>query len=58
LWAAEKERERVGPAGVGRKGKGGREERGFEFFFLKILFKFIFFKLSNFNQTRNHAFES
>jgi hypothetical protein len=38
----------VGP--VGRKGREG-------FLFLK-LFSNSFFKLSNFNQTRNHAFES
>jgi hypothetical protein len=44
-------RERDGPAGKRERGK----EKGFSFL---ILFKFIFFKLSNFNQTRNHAFES
>jgi hypothetical protein len=41
-WAAREERER-----------GERKM----IFFKKTLFKFIF-KLSNFNQTRNHAFES
>jgi hypothetical protein len=60
-WLAgcgKREGERVGAAGVGRKGKGEREERGFEFFFFKKIFSNSFFKLSNFNQIRNHAFES
>jgi hypothetical protein len=37
-----------------------RRERGEgeRVFFLKKLFSNSFFKLSNFNQTRNHAFES
>jgi hypothetical protein len=43
--------------GVGPAGGKGREEREKGFLFL-TLFKFIFFKLSNINQTRNHAFES
>jgi hypothetical protein len=40
---------------LGRK-KRGEGERAF-FIFLKNLFKFVF-KLSNFNQTEIHAFES
>jgi hypothetical protein len=55
LRAAERERERVGPAGVGRKREKG-ERRGKRIYFLKNFFQIIF-KLSNFGQTRNHAFE-
>jgi hypothetical protein len=52
-----KERGReLGRRGGPQKGKG-REEREKGFSFFKTVFKFIF-KLSNFNQTRNHAFES
>jgi hypothetical protein len=52
----EKKKREKRAGGVGRKrGKGeGRGEKGF-------LFKFFsnsFFKLLNFTQTRNHAFES
>jgi hypothetical protein len=49
----EKERE-VGQLGLNGKGERGR---GKGFLFFKYLFKFIF-KLSNFNQKGNHAFES
>jgi hypothetical protein len=35
-----------------------REERKKGISFLKKLFSNSFFKLSNFNQTRNHAFKS
>jgi hypothetical protein len=42
---------------LGLKGKGERGEGKRFFSLFKSLFKFIF-KLSNFNQTRNHAFES
>jgi hypothetical protein len=38
--------------------KGVREERGFEFFLSNSFQIRFFFKLSNFNQTTNHAFES
>jgi hypothetical protein len=44
----------VGRLGLKRKGERGRGE-GFSF--LK-LFSNSFLKLSNFTQTRNHAFES
>jgi hypothetical protein len=44
---------RDGPAG----GKG-REERGKGFPFLLNFFSNSFFKLSNLNQTENHAFET
>jgi hypothetical protein len=49
----EKERE-VGRLSLKRKGERG-EERGFLF---KKFFSNSFLKLSNFTQTRNHAFES
>jgi hypothetical protein len=42
---------------LGRKSKGERGEGVLGFFFLK-LFSNSFFKLSNFTQTRNHAFKS
>jgi hypothetical protein len=54
LRAAERKRGRDGPAGPQGKGKRGKGKRVSLFL---IIFKFIF-KLSNFNQTRNHAFES
>jgi hypothetical protein len=47
-----REKRERGPAGP--KGKRG-EGRGF---FLKKFFSNSFFKLSNFTQTRNHAFKS
>jgi hypothetical protein len=51
---AEKERgKRMGPAGK----KGERGERKV-FLFLLNFFSNSFFKLSNFNQTENHAFET
>jgi hypothetical protein len=45
--------------GVGSAGGKGREEREKEIsLFFKLFSNLVFFKLSNFNQTRNHAFES
>jgi hypothetical protein len=52
-----KRRKEKRAGGSGPQGRKGREERGKGFSFFKTLFKFIF-KLSNFNQTRNYAFES
>jgi hypothetical protein len=51
----EREREKDGPTGVGRKrGKG----RGKRISLFLNSFQIHFFKLSNFNQIKNHAFES
>jgi hypothetical protein len=52
----EKEKEKGKWAGERWAGREkGREERGLGVFLLNFHF---FFKLSNFTQTRNHAFES
>jgi hypothetical protein len=59
LRAAEREREReLGQLewAAREKGRGKREFLSFSFF--KKIFSNSFFKLSNFNQIRNHAFES
>jgi hypothetical protein len=49
-----REGEKDGPAGPQGKGERGERKKGF----LSFLNSFqIIFKLSNFNQTRNHAFE-
>jgi hypothetical protein len=55
LRAAERRKKKSGSGEVGRKGERGEgRERGFEFFFLNS----FQIRFSNFNQTRNHAFES
>jgi hypothetical protein len=44
--------------GLKEKKKGERRGKGFLFFFFKLFSNSFFFKLSNINQTRNHAFKS
>jgi hypothetical protein len=56
LWVKEKKK-RQGVGRLGQKREGKRGERFRVFLFFKKNSK-LFFKLSNFLQTRNHAFES